>query len=218
VNGLSVAVLAVSGLWGLTIWAGAVVAFPAQAEVEDGVLGAGTVAIGAITIVQSLAQLVAYVFVSMWLMRVYQTASAVAPRLMRRSIAWTWLGWWVPLVSLWFPKQVVDDVWRVVASQPGRSRVRATGGWWFWWIAASVTSGLTSLVARSSGDGLSGGPGFAPGWRVFAALVLTVASVLWVRVVRGLSAAHDAGPWTPYFRVLPAPVSRAAGASGGQGV
>jgi Domain of unknown function (DUF4328) len=219
VNGLAVAVLAVSGLYGLTVWAAAIVAFAAQNEVEDGVLGAATVAFGVVTLVQTLAQLVAYGFASMWLMRVYQTASAVAPRLMRRSIAWTWLAWWVPFVSLWFPKQIVDDVWRVAASQPGRSPVRATGGWWFWWITASVISSLTSFAGRSSSAGVPAEePSFTPGWRVFAALFLTGAFVMWVRVVRGVSAAHDAGPWTPYFRALPAPVSRAAGASGDQGV
>ncbi|WP_088320812.1 DUF4328 domain-containing protein [Kineosporia sp. R_H_3] len=217
VNGLAAALLAVSGLYGLTVWAAAIVAFAAQAEFEDGALGAATVAIGAVTLVQTLAQLVAYGFASMWLMRVYQTASAVAPRLMRRSIAWTWLAWWVPFVSLWFPKQIVDDVWRVAASQPGRSPVRATGGWWFWWIAASVTSSLTSFASRSSSGTTSEVSGFAPGWRVFAALFLTGAFVMWVRVVRGVSAAHDAGPWTPYFRALPAPVSRADGVSGSQG-
>ena len=138
---------------------------------------------------------VAYVFAAMWLDAVSPDASAVAPRLMRRSIAWTWLGLVGPVRQPVFPKQVVDDVWRVAASQPGRSPVRATGGWWFWGSRrpSDVRAHLAGPVASGTG---SPGPAFAPGWRVFARAVLTVAFVLWVRVVRGVSAAHDAGPWT----------------------
>ncbi|MGW6929442.1 DUF4328 domain-containing protein [Lentzea sp. NPDC054927] len=54
----------------------------------------------------------------------------------RHSRVWVWLCWFVPIVNLWFPKHVVDDVWR--ASDPQQQEVplqqrvqsRTTTRWW----------------------------------------------------------------------------------------
>lgn len=54
----------------------------------------------------------------------------------RRSRVWVWLGWFVPGVNFWFPKQVIDDIWR--ASDPAqqgvplqqRAKHRLTTLWW----------------------------------------------------------------------------------------
>lgn len=54
----------------------------------------------------------------------------------RRSRVWVWLGWFVPVVNLWFPKQVIDDIWRASDPQqqgvPLQQRVkhRLTTQWW----------------------------------------------------------------------------------------
>ncbi|KJK44026.1 hypothetical protein UK23_30965 [Lentzea aerocolonigenes] len=54
----------------------------------------------------------------------------------RRSRTWVWLSWFVPFVNFWFPKQVIDDIWR--ASDPRQQGVplrqrmqhRLTTQWW----------------------------------------------------------------------------------------
>ncbi|GAB2829977.1 DUF4328 domain-containing protein [Lentzea nigeriaca] len=54
----------------------------------------------------------------------------------RQSRVWVWLGWLVPVVNLWFPKQIIDDIWR--ASDPRqqgvplqqRVKARLTTQWW----------------------------------------------------------------------------------------
>jgi hypothetical protein len=61
--------------------------------------------------------LFAYVMFALWM----YNARVNAERLTyanehRRSRVWVWLGWVVPVVNLWFPKVVVDDIWR--ASDP----------------------------------------------------------------------------------------------------
>jgi hypothetical protein len=54
----------------------------------------------------------------------------------RRSRVWVWLSWFVPVVNFWFPKQVIDDIWRASDPQqqgvPLRQRVqhRLTTLWW----------------------------------------------------------------------------------------
>lgn len=54
----------------------------------------------------------------------------------RRSRVWVWLSWFVPVVNFWFPKQVIDDIWRASDPRqqgvPLRQRVqhRLTTQWW----------------------------------------------------------------------------------------
>ena len=45
-----------------------------------------------------------------------ENAVLIAPDQIRRSAVWAWLGWWVPVVCFWFPKQIVDDSWRITSS------------------------------------------------------------------------------------------------------
>ena len=53
---------------------------------------------------------------SLWLAQAHHNAQALAPAHLRRSVVWCWLGWIVPIVSWWFPKQIVDDTWQVTAT------------------------------------------------------------------------------------------------------
>lgn len=86
---------------------------------------------------QTLLALVAIVVFIMWL----YNARINAERLTyaaehRHSRVWVWLGWLVPIVNLWFPKQIIDDVWRASDPQqqgvPLQQRVpsRLTTRWW----------------------------------------------------------------------------------------
>ena len=62
----------------------------------------------------------------------------IAPDQIRLSAVWAWLGWWVPVVSLWFPKLIVDDSWRItssVAAAGPRRRYRDTT---LWWVPSSI--------------------------------------------------------------------------------
>jgi hypothetical protein len=74
---------------------------------------------------------------SLWLSRARENAVLIAPDQVRRSAVWVWLGWLVPIVSWWFPKQIVDDSWRITSSsaavgQRGRYPTPACG-WCCWW-------------------------------------------------------------------------------------
>lgn len=197
VSGLGVAALATGGLYVVTTVAQAVLAFPAREEAQAFEVGAATAGFGGATLVGWAALVVTWVLGSLWLARIHRAAFLVAPTQLRRSVAWTWLGWVVPVVLLWFPKQIVDDLWRVAAAQPGRQARGTTGGWWFWWIMVTFFNGIAARLGPQ-------GDGFA-GFAVFSALVVSVAYLFWFRVVRGLSAAHDAGPWTKDAPVPPRP-------------
>ncbi|PZS31580.1 MAG: hypothetical protein DLM61_08335, partial [Pseudonocardiales bacterium] len=99
------------------------------------------------------------------------------------SSVWVWLGWITPIVNLWFPKQVIDDVWRSTVRDSDEPR---TGWWWGSFIATEVLIWLHGLFATALG---SIGPVVI--W-VLAAVMMTVAGVGWIHVVRTISDAQDA--------------------------
>ena len=127
--------------------------------------------------------IVNFVFVGCWLGRARRNADRIAPDQQRLSSVWVWLGWIVPIVNFWFPKQVIDDVWRSTVGDPAEPR---TGWWWGTFITAEVLIWFRGLFATVLG---SIGPVVI--W-VLAAAMMTVAGILWIRVVRTISDAQDA--------------------------
>ncbi|ASU77234.1 DUF4328 domain-containing protein [Actinopolyspora erythraea] len=85
----------------------------------------------------------AVVMFLIWLFRVRGNAEMLDPEVHRRKKPWLILGWIVPVVSLWFPKQILTDIWR--ASRPGHVRgdvessFEYKGGLlWGWWLVFLV--------------------------------------------------------------------------------
>ncbi|WP_066372705.1 DUF4328 domain-containing protein [Herbidospora mongoliensis] len=96
-------------------------------------------------ILQAGTLLLAGIFYWVWLFRVRANAEALSPHVKQRlGRVWLVLGWIVPIISFWFPKQIVDDIW--TASDPQQ---RKPGGlamtWWITWVLSVFGS---NLVAR----------------------------------------------------------------------
>ena len=77
---------------------------------------------------------------------------------LRRPAGWAIAGWFVPVVSLWRPKQMLDDVWR--ASVPGipagvdLRQVRKSSlvtAWWTAWLLAGALPGFGLVRAAYAG-------------------------------------------------------------------
>ncbi|MFI6497322.1 DUF4328 domain-containing protein [Nonomuraea typhae] len=87
-----------------------------------------------------------------WQFRVRDNAEEFSPVPHRRSRRWLTLGWVVPVVSLWFPKMIIDDVW--TASKPGGvpdrgfAHARRSGLIWAWWLAWLCASWISNVAAR----------------------------------------------------------------------
>jgi hypothetical protein len=142
---------------------------------------------------------------SIWLYRAHFAAFALVSGHMRRAPHWSWLGWVVPVVNLWFPKQILDDVWRAAGSRtlptsPGRQR--STDLMWGLWLTYNVLYGLAHLHFWSSANGdpntlaadnayYMSHPVIHPPLEILGAVVGIAAYVAWVRVVRGISAAQE---------------------------
>ena len=128
--------------------------------------------------VTALFGLATYLATGFWLQASRRFAIAANPAArFAHGTAWTWLGWWVPIVFLWVPYQVVRDIRGAVV--PERERRVALGLWWPFWLLAGLRLGASSaqdleIIVRC-----------------VAALALIVAFVHWVRIVREITSAQE---------------------------
>jgi hypothetical protein len=82
-----------------------------------------------------------------WLHAAYRNTDVVAPGTRRYGHGWAIGGWFVPILGMWRPKQVVNDVW----AAGGRSPVDAKPGGvlGLWWAAFLISNWLANVSARS---------------------------------------------------------------------
>ena len=116
-------------------------------------------------------------------------------RSVRRSAVWAWLGWWAPIVFLWFPKQIVDDSWQITSSAAAvgqRVRDRDTALWWGLWIAYGVVGNYQDRVIINGimGDDVPANQGVVPALDIAVAILRILAFAAWVPIIRGLSQAQ----------------------------
>jgi len=101
----------------------------------------------------------------------------------RHSPGWTFWGWLIPLVNLWFPFQIMGDIWRAGL----RERQRKHGAplpalWWTCWLASGVTVGMP-------GDSANSGPSphlVADTWP-WSLVILGITGALLIEIVRRVS-------------------------------
>jgi hypothetical protein len=137
------------------------------------------------TLLCLLALVAGFVTSSLWLHRARTNADVMEPgRRHARSAGWAWGGWVCPVVSLWFPFQVVRDTAR--ASDP--TDATSLFGWW-WTLFLVEGFGLTIAfsVNGNAADDHTYSPATAQAWAVFAAAAMSVALVLWGLVILRIS-------------------------------
>jgi hypothetical protein len=109
------------------------------------------VAIGAAQLVAYLMCAVVFIF---WFHRAYRNVEAVAgPFGRNHGTGWAIGGWFVPILSLWRPKQIANDIWRASAPEGASERQREPG--WLlrlWWIGFVISWILTRVATSGAGD------------------------------------------------------------------
>ncbi|NIJ14637.1 small-conductance mechanosensitive channel [Saccharomonospora amisosensis] len=101
---------------------------------DDIALGVGLLGLGIL--------IAAAVVFLVWLWRVRENAEQLSPLPHRRARGWVIGGWFCPVVNLWFPFQVVSDIWRASRPEP-EAGVALLRWWWalllFSWLLDRVT-------------------------------------------------------------------------------
>src|ERR1700754_2402758 len=99
------------------------------------------VVIGMVQFVVYLACIIAFI---RWLHRAYKNLGAVAPGQKRYGTGWAIGSWFVPILNLWRPKEIINDIWRSGGTVPPP--------WLAWWWGAFLVTGwIGTLAARSVG-------------------------------------------------------------------
>lgn len=161
---------------------------------------------GSLGIVAALALFAAAAVFVVWLWRVRWNAEMFCRGEHRFTRGWVLGSWICPVVNLWYPKWVVDDI--VAASDPhtppqtqnlrGIPGTRLVWAWWITWVIGLV---LDNVAQRSVLDGapelgelranavMSG----------ISAVSTTAAAVLAVLLIQRVNDLQLQRPWTPWW-------------------
>lgn len=158
-----------------------------------------------LSLLHTLTFLAAGVLWVVWFRRARLNAEVFAPGTHRFGSGWAVGSWFTPVVNLWFPKQMANDIYR--ASSPAGSQAAPKGllnSWWVLWITANVLGWVGSTMEAVAGARMKtatkGGHYSLDDWRsdaeslksalaveALSTLLLAVAALLALLVVRQLS-------------------------------
>ncbi|GII84417.1 hypothetical protein Ssi03_24070 [Sphaerisporangium siamense] len=150
IQGLTLAVTVTLGLWCVTALFGEVVAVTRVIvigsvldgkDVPQGALDANDELYALSWLVGFLAQAVAGVVFVVWLFRARANAKAMSTLRHRYAKLWLVFGWILPVVSLFVPKGVVDDIWLASQGEPVTVRARRPAlvrVWWMAWLCSTI--------------------------------------------------------------------------------
>ena len=132
-------------------------------DVDSGPLASSDDRQSIVSAFQFLALLVSAVVFIRWFHAAYRNIASLGAPPLRFKTGWAIGGWFVPILSLWRPKQIADDIWR--GSDPDAPAVQEPGAhsdddgrllttWWALWII-SVFVGNVAARLFFSADSLS---------------------------------------------------------------
>ncbi|MEW2120297.1 DUF4328 domain-containing protein [Streptomyces sp. NPDC005474] len=90
--------------------------------------------------IQTAALLVTAVVYLVWFQRVRVNAEVFDPFGHTMKRGWTAWGWFVPVVSLWFPRRITLDIWDASIPVGTRASHGLVNAWWTLWLVALFTS------------------------------------------------------------------------------
>ena len=168
-----------------------------------------------LTLAFFLAVLIAAIFFIAWLRRAYANLRALGVESLRFGTGWAVGAWFVPILNLFRPVQIVNDVWRgshpYLEDRHGWRDARVPqliGLWWGAWIVSYVVGTVATFMledARRGSEVIDSSYGVA----IASDLLTAVAALLGLAVVDRLTARQEAAAVRAYGSAGPAaPVGR----------
>jgi len=94
----------------------------------------------------------------LWFARAYSNVTALGSS-RRFSVKWAGWGWFVPILAVWRPKQIANDIWRgsdtenPQRTQDEDARVALfVTAWWLCWLLSNGLSQIAGRVTFSGDD------------------------------------------------------------------
>jgi hypothetical protein len=173
------------------VWIVALASIPSAQSYRDQ-LASGTAAdqivtaFDAMTVIIPITMISSWVITSLWLKKLHLAATAINPTAMRLKRPWVFWSWIVPVVSLWFPKGIVEDLLKANGSDEAKSLIgKDTLTWWLTWVGFALVNNVGIVSAFDAPDGYVP---IRPELELAGACLLTGAYLVWIRIVKTLDA------------------------------
>jgi hypothetical protein len=173
------------------VWIVALASIPSAQSYRDQ-LASGTAAdqivtaYDAMTVIIPITMISSWVITSLWLKKLHIAATATNPTAMRLKRPWVFWSWIVPVVSLWFPKNIIEDLLKAEGSDESKSLIgKDTLTWWLTWVGFALVNNIGIVSAFDAADGYVP---IRPELELAGACLLTGAYLVWIRIVKTLDA------------------------------
>ncbi|WP_405830226.1 DUF4328 domain-containing protein [Streptomyces sp. NBC_01176] len=134
---------------------------------------------------QTGALLATVVVFLVWFHRARINAEVFDPFGHGKSRAWTFWGWFVPVLNLWRPRRIMLDIWDASAPQGVRVSHGLVNVWWALWLIALAADRASMTEHRHAGTPLE--IQHAAGQTMFADATDIAAALLAILVVLRLT-------------------------------
>jgi hypothetical protein len=155
-------------------------------------LASGTPADQIVTTYDAMAVLIpitmitSWIITSRWLKRLHIAATEANESAIRLKRPWVFWSWIVPVVSLWFPKNLIEDLLKADGSDEAKSLVgKDTLTWWLTWVGFALVNNVGIVSAFDAPEGYVP---IRPELELAGACLLTGAYMVWIRIVKTLDA------------------------------
>ncbi|MEV6511907.1 DUF4328 domain-containing protein [Streptomyces sp. NPDC051642] len=149
--------------------------------------------------VQSGSLVMSIIVYLCWFVRVRANAGVFAPDTQSMKPGWAIAGWFVPFVSLWYPRRITRDIWDASSPLGARRSYLLVNAWWTLWLLSIVGDRVGSAQSgdADTADGIQAGAyaSMIADALDIAAAALAIALVL--RLTRMQHAKALAGPGAP---------------------
>lgn len=173
------------------VWIVALASIPSAQSYRDQ-LASGTAAdqivtaYDAMTVIIPITMISSWVITSFWLKKLHIAATATNPTAMRLKRPWVFWSWIVPVVSLWFPKNLIEDLLKSEGSDEAKTLIgKDTLTWWLTWVGFALVNNIGIVSAFDAADGYVP---IRPELELAGACLLTGAYLVWIRIVKTLDA------------------------------
>jgi len=131
--------------------------YDVQANPEDvdmNMINASDTFIMVVNVAHIIIVILSIVFFIMWFRRAYYNLHTLPWHNARYTEGWAAGSWFVPIINLWWPYQIMMDIWRgtqhALRERLGEPRSAAIVGWW--WALHLITSFYNNISTRLGWD------------------------------------------------------------------
>ena len=143
----------------------------------------------AMAVLIPITMITSWIITSRWLKRLHISATEVNESAIRLKRPWVFWSWIVPVVSLWFPKNLIEDLLKASGTDEAKSLVgKDTLTWWLTWVGFALVNNVGIVSAFDAPEGYVP---IRPELELAGACLLTGAYMVWIRIVKTLDSKNQ---------------------------